>query len=55
MVGRLPKEVTGAVVEGSTTIKYKTYISKAYKIVLERTPINNETLFRGDFNNWIAN
>ena len=51
-VGQLPKEVTKAVVEGSTTVEYKTYtVSKAHKIVLEGTPTDNKTLFGGKFNN----
>jgi len=54
-VGRLPKEVTGAVVEGSTTVEYETYkVSKAHKTVLEGTPTDNETSFGGEFNDWIA-
>jgi len=46
--------VTGAVVEGSTTVEYETCVSKAHKTVLERTPTNNETSLGGDFNDWIA-
>ena len=37
----MPKEVTGAIVEGPIIIKYKIYIvSKAYKIILRRTPMD---------------
>ena len=46
--------MTGAVIEGSTTVEYETYASKAYKIVLEGIPIDNKTSFRGEFNDWIA-
>ena len=54
-VGRLPKEVTGAVVEGSTTVEYETCaVSKAHKTVLEGAPTDNETSFGGEFNDWIA-
>jgi len=39
-------------VEGSITVKYKTYkVSKAYNVVLERTPIDNKISLRGKFNN----
>ena len=38
-VGRLPKEVTGAVVKGTTTVKCEAYaVSKAHKVILERIP-----------------
>ncbi len=40
-VRRLPKEVTGPVVKGTMTIKCKAYtVSKAYKVISERTPMN---------------
>ena len=38
-VGRLPKEVTEAVVKGTTTVEYEAYaVSKAHKVILERIP-----------------
>ena len=41
-VGRLPKEVIEAVVKGTTTVEYEAYtVSKAYKVILERTPIDD--------------
>ena len=37
-VGRLPKEVTGAVVKGTTTVECEAYtVSKVYKVILKRT------------------
>ena len=40
----MPKEVTGAIIEGPIIIKCKIYIvSKAYKIILRRTPIDKAT------------
>ena len=55
-VGRLPKEVTGATVKGSTTVECETCeVSNAHKAVSERTPTDDETSLGGEFNDWITN
>jgi len=38
-IGRLPKELTRAVIKGPTTVKNKSYtVDKAYKAISKRTP-----------------